>query len=245
MDVFPARPRSVATRKASLAAAIARHRKTGHPAQSFILMGSTRKERTGERHGWVLTGQRAVVDSDHDTRRHRGDDVHWRRIPNYTVIPEPSQMLIRDPWTPADHHDPPIRPRLTAGRNTAVASDLARRRPLQLLSISRRWVSLFSSWCLACDSYGSGSRALTFYSLGGESAWTETEHPGEVGAILLRDLGDQSVVCYDTPRRGNLGFMASIARSPSRSGNGRRDLRRVLLGRSARAAPRGEEGDDK
>jgi hypothetical protein len=64
-------------------------------------------------------------------------------------------------------------------------------------------------------------------------------------AILLRGLGDQSAVCYDSPRRGNSGFMAAIAGSPSRSGNGRRDLRRLLLRRSARAAPRGDEGDDK
>ena len=64
-------------------------------------------------------------------------------------------------------------------------------------------------------------------------------------AILLRGLGDQYVVCYDSPQRGNSGFMAAIAGSPSRSGNGRRDLRRLLLRHSARAAPRGDEGDDK
>jgi hypothetical protein len=37
----------------------------------------------------------------------------------------------------------------------------------------------------ACDGYGSGSRALGFYRLDGESAWTEAELPGGIGGRQL------------------------------------------------------------
>jgi hypothetical protein len=44
-------------------------------AQSFILLGSTRRGRTGEWYGWVLTEHQAVVDSDHDPKRLRDGDM--------------------------------------------------------------------------------------------------------------------------------------------------------------------------
>jgi hypothetical protein len=76
LDHNPTAPRpssffrtATAARPASAAAAIAGHRIVYRPSTKFIPMGPTRRGRTGERHGWVLTGQRAVVDSDHDTRR--------------------------------------------------------------------------------------------------------------------------------------------------------------------------------
>jgi hypothetical protein len=37
----------------------------------------------------------------------------------------------------------------------------------------------------ACDGYGSGSLALGFYRLDGESAWTEAELPGGIGGRQL------------------------------------------------------------
>jgi hypothetical protein len=43
-----------------------------------------------------------------------------------------------------------------------------------------------SPWRLACDGYGSGSRALTFYSPGGESAWTKPSIPARLARFLVR-----------------------------------------------------------
>ena len=52
-------------------------------------------------------------------------------------------------------------------------------------------LSLYHSpWRLACDGYGSGSRALTFYSPGGESAWTEQSLPMATGLVRFLSTRD-------------------------------------------------------
>jgi hypothetical protein len=81
------RPRRAASSSwLALAAPSPATSKSATPAYNFTHTIATRRGRSGERHGWLLTGCRAVADLDHETKRLHGDDVLWRRIPNHSLI---------------------------------------------------------------------------------------------------------------------------------------------------------------